>query len=112
MNCELYSAELIRLVVPGFPNMYNCEKRMMVSFHLNCLFVICRMWEFSVGLYMITLWPDSLILPAIYGAIECASTALFGPIIGQWVQRSAYFKVWSCLVNNVHPNGEKTNCAL
>lgn len=52
-----------------------------------------RMWEFSVGLYMITLWPDSLILPAIYGAIECASTALFGPIIGQWVQRSTYFKV-------------------
>ncbi|KAJ6299801.1 hypothetical protein OIU76_020733 [Salix suchowensis] len=52
-----------------------------------------RMWEFSVGLYMITLWPDSLILPAIYGAIECASTALFGPIIGQWVQRSTHLKV-------------------
>lgn len=69
------------------------------------------MWEFSVGLYMITLWPDSLILPAIYGAIECASTALFGPIVGQWVQRSTHLKVRSGPVN-AHPTGEKINCAL
>ncbi|KAJ4830696.1 Solute carrier 40 member 2 [Turnera subulata] len=52
-----------------------------------------RMWEFSVALYMINLWPDSLILPAIYGAIESASTALFGPIIGQSVERLPYVKV-------------------
>ncbi|XP_048235845.1 solute carrier family 40 member 2 isoform X1 [Ricinus communis] len=52
-----------------------------------------RMWEFSVGLYMITLWPDSLILAAIYGAIESAFTALFGPFIGEWVERLAYDKV-------------------
>ena len=53
------------------------------------------MWEFSVGLYMITLWPDSLILPAIYGAIESASTAFFGPLIGQWVEKLTYIKVCS-----------------
>ncbi|KAJ6755620.1 SOLUTE CARRIER FAMILY 40 MEMBER 1 [Salix purpurea] len=52
-----------------------------------------RMWEFSVGLYMITLWPDSLILPAVYGAIESASIALLGPIIGQWVEKLTYIKV-------------------
>eukprot|EP00258_Populus_trichocarpa_P020300 XP_006388038.2 solute carrier family 40 member 2 [Populus trichocarpa] len=52
-----------------------------------------RMWEFSVGLYMITLWPDSLILPAIYGAIESASIAFLGPIIGQWVEKLTYIKV-------------------
>ncbi|CAK7343706.1 unnamed protein product [Dovyalis caffra] len=52
-----------------------------------------RMWEFSVGLYMITLWPDSLILPAMYGAIESASIALFGSIIGQWVEKLTYVKV-------------------
>lgn len=56
-------------------------------------FVVCRMWEFSVGLYMITLWPGSLMLAAIYGAIESASTAFFGPIVGQWVERSTYVKV-------------------
>ncbi|KAL5740283.1 hypothetical protein ACOSQ2_029463 [Xanthoceras sorbifolium] len=51
-----------------------------------------RMWEFSVGLYMINVWPDSLLL-AIYGAVESASVALFGPIIGQWVDRLTYVKV-------------------
>lgn len=53
------------------------------------------MWEFSVGLYMISVWPDSLLLAAVYGAIESASTALFGPIIGQWVDRLTYVKVCS-----------------
>ncbi|XVE76638.1 hypothetical protein DITRI_Ditri12bG0189500 [Diplodiscus trichospermus] len=52
-----------------------------------------RMWEFSVGLYMISVWPDSLLLAAIYGAVESASTALFGPIVGRWVDRLTYVKV-------------------
>lgn len=52
-----------------------------------------RMWEFSVGLYMISIWPDSLLLAAIYGAVESASTALFGPLIGHWVDRFPYVKV-------------------
>ncbi|XP_022767837.1 solute carrier family 40 member 1-like isoform X2 [Durio zibethinus] len=51
------------------------------------------MWEFSVGLYMVSVWPDSLLLAAIYGAVESASTALFGPIIGGWVDRLTYVKV-------------------
>lgn len=51
------------------------------------------MWEFSVALYMISIWPDSLLFAAIYGAIESASTALFGSIIGQWVERLTYKKV-------------------
>ncbi|XP_031284871.1 solute carrier family 40 member 1-like isoform X2 [Pistacia vera] len=54
-----------------------------------------RMWEFSVGLYMISIWPDSLLFAAIYGAVESASTALFGPIIGQWVERLTYvLRIW------------------
>ncbi|EXB99416.1 Solute carrier family 40 member 2 [Morus notabilis] len=52
-----------------------------------------RMWEFSVGLYMISLWPDSLLFAAIYGVVESASTALFGPILGQLVDRLTYKKV-------------------
>ncbi|PQQ12317.1 solute carrier family 40 member 2 [Prunus yedoensis var. nudiflora] len=52
-----------------------------------------RMWEFSVGLYMISIWPDSLLFAAIYGAVESASTALFGPLIGHWVDRFPYVKV-------------------
>lgn len=52
-----------------------------------------RVWEFSVGLYMISIWPDSLLFAAIYGAVESASTALFGPLVGHWVDRFTYIKV-------------------
>lgn len=51
------------------------------------------MWEFSVGLYMISIWPDSLLYAAIYGAVESASIALFGPLIGKWVDKLTYQKV-------------------
>ncbi|KAL8120276.1 solute carrier family 40 member 2-like [Apium graveolens] len=52
-----------------------------------------RMWEFSVGLYMIDVWPGSLLLTAAYGVVEAASTALFGPLVGQWVDKLTYKKV-------------------
>ncbi|KAJ4704321.1 Solute carrier family 40 protein [Melia azedarach] len=52
-----------------------------------------RMWEFSVGLYMISVWPDSLLFAAIYGAIESASIAFFGPFVGQLVNKLTYVKV-------------------
>ncbi|KAG5396087.1 hypothetical protein IGI04_017901 [Brassica rapa subsp. trilocularis] len=52
-----------------------------------------RTWEFSVALYMIYLWPNSLLLAAIYGAIESGSTAIFGPIVGRWIEGMDYVKV-------------------
>ncbi|KAK4801737.1 hypothetical protein SAY86_022224 [Trapa natans] len=52
-----------------------------------------RMWEFSVGLYMISIWPESLLLAAIYGVVESSSTALLGPIIGQLVDKLTYIQV-------------------
>ncbi|KAI3759918.1 hypothetical protein L1987_50304 [Smallanthus sonchifolius] len=52
-----------------------------------------RTWEFSVGLYMINVWPDSLLLAAAYGVAESASTTLFGPLVGQWIDNSTYPKV-------------------
>ncbi|GFP92799.1 solute carrier family 40 member 2 [Phtheirospermum japonicum] len=51
------------------------------------------MWEFSVGLYMINMWPDSLLLAAAYGVVESASTALLGPLIGQCVDKLSYVQV-------------------
>lgn len=66
---------------------------------LNSLRIaVCRMWEFSVGLYMINIWPDSLLYAAIYGAVESASTAVFGPIIGRWVNRLSYVQVSPSIV--------------
>ncbi|KAL6998479.1 hypothetical protein U1Q18_008606 [Sarracenia purpurea var. burkii] len=51
------------------------------------------MWEFSVGLYMINVSPDSLILAAVYGVVESACTALFGPFVGHWVNNLTYVKL-------------------
>lgn len=53
----------------------------------------CRMWEFSVGLYMINVWPDSLLLAAAYGVVDFGSIALFGPVVGRWVDKFSYVKV-------------------
>ncbi|XP_020578242.1 solute carrier family 40 member 1-like isoform X3 [Phalaenopsis equestris] len=52
-----------------------------------------RMWEFSVGLYMINILPDSLLFTAIYGVVEAASTALFGPAVGTLVEKIPHKQV-------------------
>ncbi|XP_076915777.1 solute carrier family 40 member 2-like isoform X2 [Bidens hawaiensis] len=56
-------------------------------------FKIYRTWEFSVGLYMINVWPDSLLMAAAYGVVESATTTIFGPLVGQWIDNSTYQKV-------------------
>lgn len=53
----------------------------------------CRTWEFSVALYMIYLWPNSLLLTAMYGVVESGSAAIFGPIVGQMIDGMSYVKV-------------------
>ncbi|PIN19700.1 Iron transporter [Handroanthus impetiginosus] len=52
-----------------------------------------RMWEFSVAIYMINIWPESLLLAAAYGVVETASAALFSPLIGRWVDKFSYIQV-------------------
>uniref|UniRef100_A0A0D9WR84 Solute carrier family 40 member n=1 Tax=Leersia perrieri TaxID=77586 RepID=A0A0D9WR84_9ORYZ len=49
-----------------------------------------RMWEFSVGLYMIRIWPGSLLLTAVYGVVEASAVAALGPMVGAVVDRLAY----------------------
>lgn len=52
-----------------------------------------RMWEFAVGLFMLYVWPNSLLLTALYGVVESASIAIFGPTVGDWIDRMQYIKV-------------------
>ncbi|KAK1317746.1 Solute carrier family 40 member 1 [Acorus calamus] len=52
------------------------------------------MWEFSVGLFMINVWPDSLLFAAIYGVVESVSTFLFGPTVGKLVDKFTYLQYW------------------
>lgn len=74
-------------------------------FLLRLILLHCRMWEFSVGLYMISVWPNSLLFAAIYGVVESASTAFFGPIVGDLVDKLAYVKVFSLFVTlKLHPS--------
>ncbi|KAK7390270.1 hypothetical protein VNO78_25569 [Psophocarpus tetragonolobus] len=87
--------ESVKLKVPSFTG--QDEKPFPV---INYLYIghflarwRARMWEFSVGLYMINIWPESLLYAAIYGAVESASIAVFGPIIGRWVDKLSCVKV-------------------
>jgi len=54
------------------------------------------MWEFSVGLYMIRIWPGSLLFTAIYGVVESSSVAVFGPMVGTLVDKLTYLQVSCC----------------
>ncbi|ESQ52512.1 hypothetical protein EUTSA_v10016525mg [Eutrema salsugineum] len=71
------------------------RRRFVISLYVGYFLArwSARTWEFSVALYMIYLWPNSLLLAAIYGAIESGSTAIFGPIVGQWIEGMDYVKV-------------------
>lgn len=46
------------------------------------------MWSFGVGLFLISLSPDSLQLPAVYGFSSGGATLLFAGLIGYWVDNT------------------------
>ena len=43
------------------------------------------MWEFAVTLFLLRLFPESLLLVGIYGLIMQLVVVVFGTIIGDWV---------------------------
>lgn len=53
----------------------------------------CRMWEFAVGLFMLQVYPDSLLLVAIYGLVEAASVATLGVLVGEFVDKCPRLRV-------------------
>ncbi|XP_048731277.2 solute carrier family 40 member 1-like isoform X3 [Ostrea edulis] len=48
-----------------------------------------RMWSFGVGLFLISLSPDSLQLPAVHGFSSGGATLLFAGLVGYWVDNTA-----------------------
>lgn len=52
-----------------------------------------RMWEFGVGLFMIAIWPDSLLLTSVYGLVEDLAVVSMGVTVGKWVDRTPRLKV-------------------
>lgn len=51
------------------------------------------MWEFGVGLFMISVVPDSLLLPSIYGLSEDMAIVALGISVGKWVGDTHRLKV-------------------
>ncbi|XP_078331649.1 ferroportin-like isoform X4 [Crassostrea virginica] len=47
-----------------------------------------RMWSFGVGLFLISLSPNSLQLPAVYGFSSGGATLLFAGLVGYWVDNT------------------------
>lgn len=47
------------------------------------------MWQFGVGLFLVIIAPESLLLTAIYGFVMGAAILLFGPMVGDWVDKTA-----------------------
>ena len=44
-----------------------------------------RMWGFIASLFLVNLYPGSLLFPAIFGFLVQLSTATFGTLVGDWV---------------------------
>ena len=44
-----------------------------------------RMWEFSIGLVLLDLQPDSLALVALFGLTDSLAQVLAGPYVGAYI---------------------------
>eukprot|EP00899_Mesostigma_viride_P006552 jgi/Mesvir1/15899/Mv02802-RA.1 len=52
-----------------------------------------RMWEFAVPMLFLAVWTDSLLLPAVFGAVEAVFNIAAGAPVGRWVNDSPRLQV-------------------
>ena len=50
------------------------------------------MWSFAVTLFLLRLYPESLLLVGVYGLIMQLAVVVFGTIVGDWVDTNARMK--------------------
>ena len=50
------------------------------------------MWGFAVALLLALLYPGSLLLPGIHGFLVQFTVAIFGTVIGDWVDLNSRIK--------------------
>ena len=50
------------------------------------------MWSFAVTLFLLRLFPESLLLVGIYGLIMQLVVIVFGTIVGDWVDNNPRIK--------------------
>ena len=47
------------------------------------------MWTFAVTLFLLRLFPESLLLVGVYGLIMQLGVVVFGTIVGDWVDNNS-----------------------
>jgi len=52
-----------------------------------------RMWEFASALLLISIWPDTLLLAALFGLGESSAVVFMGPLVGDWVDSNDRLRV-------------------
>lgn len=50
------------------------------------------MWGFAVALLLSSLYPGSLLLPGIYGLMVQLTVAVFGTVVGDWIDSNSRLK--------------------
>ena len=50
------------------------------------------MWQFLVTLLLAILYPGSLLLPGVFGLVLGLLVAVFGTLVGDWVDRNRRLK--------------------
>lgn len=68
-----------------------------------------RMWHFAIPLFLFDLDPQSLTLSAVYGLTLSSSVLLFGPLIGDWIDRQP--RLYSVRVTLFIQNSAVVLCA-
>ena len=79
--------------------------RLLQGQHCSCtaLTLPCRtqrMWEFSIGLILLELRPDSLALVALFGLVDSLAKVIAGPYIGAYVDGYVMLLLYC---RNTHP---------
>ena len=47
------------------------------------------MWAFAVTLFLLRLFPESLLLVGVYGLIMQLGVVVFGTVVGDWVDNNS-----------------------
>ena len=47
------------------------------------------MWTFAISLLLVSLYPESLLMPALYGFAVQLSVVVFATIVGDWVDHNS-----------------------
>ena len=50
------------------------------------------MWEFAVTLFLLRLFPESLLLVGVYGLTMKLAVVVFGTVVGDWVDTNPRIK--------------------